>query len=83
MKKIVMILMMAAAMLLVSGCSSTDKAYTVGKKLYVGGKAAVEANADSFSDETLNKLRKVDTVAEAYDNTRTKVRQVIGTQENK
>jgi PBP1b-binding outer membrane lipoprotein LpoB len=82
MKKIMTMFMLVAAMLLITGCV-TDKAYTVGKKVYTGGKAAVKANADSFSDETLEKLKKVDTAATAYDKTRTKVRDALDTKADK
>lgn len=80
MKKITMILMMLAVALLSTGCM-TDKAYVVGKGVYVVGEAVVEANADKLSDKTLEKLKAVDEAAATYDTTRTAIRQVLDTQE--
>ena len=90
MKKITITLIMLAVALLTTGCiadkdyltDKADKVYKVTEKVYVGAKAAVEANVDSFSDETLEKLKKVDTAASAYDSTRTLVKQMINGKPN-
>lgn len=72
MKKIVMILMIAAAMLLSAGCAN-DEYYPVAKKIYAGGKVLVEANADKLSDSTLEKLKKVDKAAKTIDDAKSTI----------
>ncbi len=62
MKKIMMMLMIAVAMLSFSGCA-TDGVYGVGK-------AVVKSNNDKIKPETLDKLKR-------YDRTRTSVRETI------
>lgn len=76
MKKIVAILITLASLLLFSGCY-TDKAYEASKELYVGGRAAVEANQELIGENTLKKLKAIDAAATAYDKTRTKVKEVL------
>lgn len=76
MKKIVAILMMLAALLLATGCY-TDTAYEAGKKMYVGGRAAVEANKELIPENAFKKLKAIDTAATAYDKTRTEVKEAF------
>ena len=63
------ILISALAVFAFSGCV-TDKAYGIGKTIYVGGKAVVIQNADMLDENTLDKLRSIDDYATRYDKAR-------------
>jgi hypothetical protein len=60
------ILITGIAALLFAGCF-TDKAYQAGKILYIGGKQVVIQNWDELPHDTREKLKKVDTAAQTYD----------------
>ncbi len=69
MKKITMILMMMAVLLLSVAC--TDEKYNIGKKIYLGAKTIVQSHSDKLSDDTKERLKKLDAVAKAYDSNKT------------
>ncbi|WP_294967126.1 hypothetical protein [Sulfurimonas sp.] len=71
MKKI--FLMAIIALIGFSGCA-TDKAYEVGKSVYIGGKSVVKANDDLIRKSTMDTLKNVDRVAVGYNTIRTEVR---------
>lgn len=64
------------ASVLLTGCV-TDKAYTVGKTIYIGGKAVVIANSDLLDEETLEKLKSLDDKAVRYDTARTIIKKTV------
>ena len=52
--------------LIFNGCA-TDGIYSVGKTIYIGGKAVVIKNADLLDEDTLETLKKADDYASRYD----------------
>lgn len=68
MKKIMMMLMIAVAMLSFSGCA-TDKVYIKGKTVYKAGKTIVKTTGIKSK-----KLKAIDKTATSYDTIRETVR---------
>ncbi len=63
-----------------SGCA-TDGIYNSGKTIYIKGKAVVVENYDSLPIEIQEKLKKVDSYATKYDNTREEIKSKVGNED--
>jgi len=79
MKKVVLVLMVMV--LAFSGCESmknggaVDKAYSVGKKVYIAGKKV--APLLPIDEKTMGTLKEIDGYATTYDGARTVVRKAL------
>lgn len=69
------LLISVGLVMVIAGCSVTDKIYGVGKTIYIGGKEVVIQNADLLDKETLNRLDKLDDAAARYDSARSVIRE--------